>query len=265
MSTTVIKATTDTYLKSENKDSSQLTESEKFIIKKDTVLELTDITDLESKHYGITLKEPIGNFDYQSCYVFAPHWGILASDDPDLNQESPLNPNNTSTSNRIPQSGIDLIKEFEGYHEKQPDGSAKAYKDPIYGWGVPTIGYGTTKYPNGSRVRQGDIISQAKAEEYLSWEVEGLCKPNLEKISTWSQMNDNQRGALYSFAYNLGAHFYGGSNFQSITKVCNSPDKWNNSAWVEEQFVKYCNPRSPAEQGLRRRRKAEAKLFCTPI
>lgn len=78
-------------------------------------------------------------------------------------------------------------------------------------------------------------------------------------------MNDNQRGALYCFAYNLGAKFYGGRNFESITRVCNSPKRWKDKDWIEEQFVKYRNPGSSVEEGLRRRREAEAKLFCSPV
>jgi GH24 family phage-related lysozyme (muramidase) len=168
-------------------------------------------------------------------------------------------------SNDIPRCGIDLIKTFEGYEKKLPDGRAQAYKDPIHGWKVATIGYGTTRYPDGSPVKQGDIITPAQAEAYLTWEVAEKCKPSLERIPTWSRMNDNQRGALYSFAYNLGARFYGSANFQSITKLCNSPDKWAGPTWVEQQFVKYRNPGTPAENGLRRRRMAEAALFCTPV
>ena len=78
-------------------------------------------------------------------------------------------------------------------------------------------------------------------------------------------MNQNQQGALYSFAYNLGANFYGGENFQSITKVCKTFSKWEDVYWITKQFEKYRNPGSAAEEGLRRRRRAEAKLFCKPI
>jgi len=168
-------------------------------------------------------------------------------------------------SNPVPQCGIELIKGFEGYEEKLPDGGARAYPDPIKGWDLPTIGYGTTKYPDGSAVKRGDVITHERAEEYLGWEVEQVCRPSLEKIPTWKDMNDNQRGALYCFAYNLGAHFHGGGNFQSITRVCDSPDRWGDKEWVKEQFVKYRNPGSNAEAGLRRRREAEAELFCLPM
>lgn len=168
-------------------------------------------------------------------------------------------------SNDVPQCGIDIIKQFEGYAKELPDGTAEAYPDPITGWRLPTIGYGTTKYPNGSSVKQGDIITEAQAEEYLAWEVVKKCKPPLEHIPTWKQMNDNQRGALYSFAYNLGAGFYRGANFHSITVLCDSPHRWDDEAWITEQFVKYRNPGTSAEKGLRRRREAEAALFCKAV
>lgn len=168
----------------------------------------------------------------------------------------------TQSSTSIPKCGIELIKQFEGYEEKLPDGRARAYADPIHGWSVPTIGYGTTKYPDGRKVQQGDIITHEQAEQYLIAHIEAECKSTLEKIPTWSKMNENQRGAIYSFAYNLGAGFYGDPNFQSITRVCDSTDRWKDQTWVEEQFVKYRNPGTSAEEGLRRRRMAEAQLFC---
>ncbi|MEM9806346.1 MAG: D-Ala-D-Ala carboxypeptidase family metallohydrolase [Cyanobacteria bacterium P01_D01_bin.56] len=158
----------------------------------------------------------------------------------------------------IPRSGIELIKEFEGY-------AAKAYADPLYGWEVPTIGYGTTRYPNGAKVNQGDVITKAQAEDYLIHHVDQSCRGALEKIPTWGRMNSNQRGAMYSFAYNLGSGFYRGSNFTSITQVCDSPDRWKDHRWIAAQFVKYRNPGTSVEEGLRRRRLAEADLFCQPM
>lgn len=163
---------------------------------------------------------------------------------------------------KIPRSGIELIKKFEGFAEALPDGRARAYADPLRGWEVPTIGYGTTRYPNGVKVKEGDVITQRQAEEYLIDHVDESCRRALEKIPTWSRMTSSQRGALYSFAYNLGSGFYGAYNFESITRVCDSPDQWNDHRWVAAQFVKYRNPGTSVEEGLRRRRLAEADLFC---
>ena len=165
----------------------------------------------------------------------------------------------------IPQAGIALIKEFEGYAKQRADGTAEAYADELHGWEVATIGYGTTRYPDDRPVKRGDVITHAQAEEYLLETLKHTYKKALEKIPTWTQMNTHQRAALYSFAYNLGANFYQGSNFDSITRVCDSPNRWSDKAWVEEQFVKYRNPGSSAEAGLRRRRIAETNLFCQPV
>ncbi|NJD08477.1 MAG: lysozyme [Methylococcaceae bacterium] len=172
--------------------------------------------------------------------------------------------NRSNRSTGVPKCGISLIKEFEGYHRIRPDGRVDAYEDPLHGWSVPTIGYGTTIYPDGKHVKQGDIIDRARAEECLIVWVEKNCRTKLEAIPTWNRMTDNQRGALYSFAYNLGSGFYGKKDFASITNLCDSPGRWGDKSWVEQQFVKYRNPGTAAEEGLLRRRKAEAKLFCTP-
>lgn len=155
----------------------------------------------------------------------------------------------------IPKAAIELIKEFEGFR-------ADAYPDPITHWQLPTIGYGTTIYPDGTHVKQGDTITEAQASEYLADHVTKKCTPSLTKIPTWAEMNSNQQSALYSFAYNLGAGFYKGANFNSITYVCDSPERWNDATWIEEQFGKYTNK---GLAGLVRRREAEAKLFCTPV
>jgi GH24 family phage-related lysozyme (muramidase) len=72
-------------------------------------------------------------------------------------------------------------------------------------------------------------------------------------------MTDGQRGALLSFAYNLGAGFYGGSNFNTITKCL------KNKEWVKvpNALYLYRNPGTNVEKGLARRRVAEGKLWSS--
>ncbi|NJL57576.1 lysozyme [bacterium] len=170
-------------------------------------------------------------------------------------------------SSGVPQAAINLIKEYEGYHRRLNDGTdrVRAYPDPgPRGWSLPTIGYGTTRYPDNRPVGQDDIITHDEAERSLWHEVEVVCRSKLERIPTWSQMNENQRSALYSFAYNLGASFYQGPSFDSITSVCDSPHKWNDKVWVTEQFGKYVRSNGQVLEGLVPRRIAEANLFCKP-
>jgi len=164
--------------------------------------------------------------------------------------EHPANPPQSGVV--LPKSGVDLIKEFEGCH-------LHAYPDPLTG-GLPiTIGWGSTKDFDGSSFKIGKIITQKYADTLLEFDLKNKFIPALTKIPYWSEMNDNQRGALLSFAYNLGAGFYGASNFNTITRILKDR-RWNEVPKVLEM---YRNPGSKVEAGLLRRRKAEGKLWVS--
>ncbi|ESA37240.1 phage-related lysozyme [Leptolyngbya sp. Heron Island J] len=153
----------------------------------------------------------------------------------------------------IPDAAIDLIKKFEGLR-------LDAYPDPGSADGLPiTIGYGSTRKQNGSPFKLGESLTQAEAEALLSWDLENRFLPPQTKIPTWDTMDDDQRGAILSFAYNLGAAFYGNSGFQTITRVL------KDAAWdeIEAALVLYRNPNTNVEAGLLKRRLAEAEVFLT--
>ena len=150
----------------------------------------------------------------------------------------------------VPMMGIKLIKEFEGCH-------LKAYPDPLTG-GLPiTIGWGSTRKKDGSHFKMGDTLTQAEADALLIEQCKNEFLPALRKIPHWNEMSDGKRGALLSFAYNLGAGFYGGSNFNTITK------RLKNKEWdlVPDALFLYRNPGSNVEAGLARRRKAEGESW----
>ncbi|NER81923.1 MAG: lysozyme [Leptolyngbya sp. SIO1D8] len=262
-----VKAKLDTWFKSSPVQGSSLDDDEKEFFKAGTEFEIAAYA-AEGNHLKITLsKDEQGQQIFiqgrNTWYLYEEAIELLNNGQVvDLNQPTPAT-TGAGVSGNLPRSGVELIKEFEGYAKELPDGRAEAYADPIHGWQVPTIGYGTTVYPDGSKVKQGDVITREQAEEYLIDHIEHSTRSVLEQIPTWGKMNDNQRGAIYSFAYNLGAAFYGNSGFQSITRVCDSPELWKDKAWITEQFVKYRNPGTFAEAGLRRRREAEADLFCS--
>jgi len=158
----------------------------------------------------------------------------------------------------IPLPGVELIKRFEGF-------SSKAYPDPASGGEPITIGYGCTLKPNGCKWRLGDTITEEAASELLLIQLKTQYLPSLEKIPVWKELNINQRGAILSFAYNLGCSFYGSPGFTSITRMLRDKEWLATPAIVEETFIKYCNPGSSVESGLRKRRIAEAKLFASPV
>jgi lysozyme len=150
----------------------------------------------------------------------------------------------------VPQMGIKLVKEFEGCR-------LNAYPDPLSG-GLPiTIGWGSTRNKNGQPFHMGDSITQAEADELLIEEAKHHFLPALRKIPHWNEMSDGKRGALLSFAYNLGAGFYGGDNFNTITRVLKNKE-WDK---VPDALYLYRNPGSNVEAGLARRRKAEGEAW----
>jgi lysozyme len=156
----------------------------------------------------------------------------------------------TGGGDDVPMMGIKLIKEFEGCH-------LKAYPDPLTG-GLPiTIGWGSTRKKDGSAFKLGDTLTQAEADALLIEQCKKEFLPALRKIPHWSEMSDGKRGALLSFAYNLGAGFYGGANFNTITK------RLKNKEWdlVPDALFLYRNPGSNVEAGLARRRKAEGEAW----
>ena len=148
--------------------------------------------------------------------------------------------------------GINLIKKFEGCH-------LNAYPDPLSG-GLPiTIGWGSTKDFDGTPFKMGRVITQKYADTLLEFDLKNRFLPMLQKIPYWNEMNENQQGALLSFAYNLGAGFYGSSNFNTITRVLKNKE-WTK---VPDALYLYHNPGTKVEAGLKRRRVAEGKLWSS--
>jgi len=144
---------------------------------------------------------------------------------------------------------IQIIKEFEGCH-------LSAYPDPLSGGDPWTIGYGTTRFPDGSAVHRGDKINVIEADMLLRLEVDRIAE-RLRTIPHWASMADPQRCALISFAYNLGTGFYGSAGFDTISASLRDKD-WPS---VPAALLLYRNPGTAVEAGLLRRRKSEGALW----
>lgn len=152
----------------------------------------------------------------------------------------------------MPLVGVNLIKEFEGF-------SPEAYYDPHTGSLPITIAYGSTRKIDGTPFYIGETITREEGEKLLIYQLNKEFLPSLQKIPYWNEMNMNQRSALLSFAYNLGANFYGSSGFNTITRVLKNK-QWNK---VPDALYLYRNPGTNVESGLARRRKAEGKLWMS--
>lgn len=142
------------------------------------------------------------------------------------------------------QKGLDLIKRFEGLE-------LKPYKCPA---GIPTIGYGNTYYPSGSKVKLTDpAITKEKAEELLKFllgsyekSVDSFCRDDISQ---------NQFDALVSFAYNCGVNSLKSSTL--LKKVNANP----NDPTIKAEFLKWNKASGRVLTGLTKRRQAEADLY----
>lgn len=159
------------------------------------------------------------------------------------------------SSSQLPNCGVELIKQFEGCY-------LNAYPDPLSGAKPITIGWGCTRKRDGGEWKLGESITQSEADNLLIEQLEKNYLPKLvATIPYWSELNVNQRGALLSFGYNLGASFYNSPGFNSISQMLRD----RNWTIVKETFLKYRNPGTNVEEGLRRRRLAEANLFLKEV
>ena len=142
----------------------------------------------------------------------------------------------------ISPSGVDLICNFEGLR-------LKAYDDGV---GVWTIGYGTTKYPNGIRVKKGDTCTLEQAKAYMQNDLKAFERTVNDAVNV--SINQNQFDALVSLAYNIGATAFKKS---TLVKRLNE----GNYKAAANQFNVWVNAGGKRMQGLVNRRAAERALF----
>lgn len=178
----------------------------------------------------------------------------LLSKDQDWYKTWSTQPTSSSDSDAVVATkyapAIALIKEFEGC-------VLKAYPDPGTGGEPWTIGYGNTRYPDGTKIKPGDVITQQKANEMLADEVNTIVKFLAVKVPHWFTLNLNQQSALISFSFNVGMYWYNSVGFRTLSNVIYSR-LWNN---VPETLLLYVNPGTTVTAGLRRRRVAEGNLW----
>lgn len=140
---------------------------------------------------------------------------------------------------------VALIKKYEGFR-------STPYLCPA---NVPTIGYGTTVYPDGRKVSLTDKpVREAQAELFLEHEVAKCAQAIRSLIKV--PVTDNQRAALISFAYNVGV---GALKSSTLLKMLNAGDTHG----AAQQFKRWTRGGGKVLNGLVRRREEEMELFLT--
>lgn len=147
---------------------------------------------------------------------------------------------------RLSYAGLAAIKRHEGLR-------LAAYQDVA---GVWTIGYGTTYYRNGDKVRPGDAITADEAEALLRDQLEDYA----DSVRTLVQvpLSQAQFDALVSWTYNLGA---GALRDSTMLKRLNAGDY----AGAADEMLRWVHAGGRPVAGLRNRREAERAMFLTGV
>lgn len=147
-------------------------------------------------------------------------------------------------------TAIDIAKQFEGCAERQPDGTLKAYWDPLGKcW---TIGWGTT----GPEIVEGLVWTQAQADEALQARL-NEAQAELLQFSP-GPLAPGAEAALTDFIYNEGAGRYEHSTLRTYV---------DQQLWtaVKLAILQWDIGGGKVEPGLLRRRKAEADLISVSL
>lgn len=154
----------------------------------------------------------------------------------------------------------DFVKNKEGF-------SSKPYYCPA---GVPTIGYGSTLYPNGKKVTMKDsVVSPEEADKIFDWhfsmfekDVNSLLPANFDIPANQSKFD-----ALCSFAYNVGSDIdaddipegLGDSTLlKMVIKDANNPA-------IRQEFMKWNKANKKVSNGLTKRRGQEADWYFKTV
>ena len=141
---------------------------------------------------------------------------------------------------------LSIIRKYEGL-------KLKAYKCPA---GVWTIGFGATFYENGTKVKEGDVITRDRADNLLFFMAQKFLAAIRPMIT--AKLTANQESALLSFAYNVGTEAFRRSTL--LRKVNANPA----DPTIRQEFAKWVKAGGMVLPGLQRRRAEEADLYFKP-
>lgn len=142
----------------------------------------------------------------------------------------------------IPEQCVALVAKWEGFREH-------AYLCPAAVW---TIGYGTTRWPDGRRVKAGETITRKVAESVLRLNLRDFAS-EVDRLTT-VPLAVHERAALISFVYNVGSSAFGSS---TLLRLLNEGDR----AGAAEQFRRWNKGGGKVLEGLIRRRDDEAAML----
>lgn len=98
----------------------------------------------------------------------------------------------------LPQTGIELIKQFTECRLQAYIGTETSSKKSIY-----LAGWGSESHRDGTPFQAEEWITQHQANELLYGQLRQFTLPVLKELPNWELLNEYQQGALLSFAHSL--------------------------------------------------------------
>ena len=145
---------------------------------------------------------------------------------------------------KLSQHCYNLLKKWEGC-------KLEAYQDTSNVW---TIGYGSTFYSDGSKVKAGDKINASEAGKLFKATIGKYEKAVDDLVRV--DITDNQFGALVSFCYNVGITAFKNS---TLLKKVNAKD----FDAVPPELMRWIYSGKKVVPGLVNRRSAESGLWVS--
>ncbi|KAF5360408.1 hypothetical protein D9756_004936 [Leucocoprinus leucothites] len=158
-------------------------------------------------------------------------------------------PSSGCTAKTVNSATISLIKKYEGF-------VSRPSPDPV---GLPTVGYGHLCQTSGcSEVPYSFPLTTTTATALLNSDLKTYQKCISDYIVDSVRLNDNQYGALVSWAFNEGC---GAAKTSTLISRLNAGENPNTVA--SQELPKWVYAGGQVLQGLVNRRNAEIALFKT--
>lgn len=147
----------------------------------------------------------------------------------------------------VSETGLDLIKQFEGCAKRRPDGLYESYPDPGTGGAPWTIGWGAT----GKDVTPTTVWTQEQCDARLQVDIARHARDVIRALGN-APTSQAQFDALVCFHYNTGA-----IHRATLTKL----HKAGQHQLAAREFARWKFAGGRVLHGLVRRRREEAALY----
>jgi lysozyme len=136
------------------------------------------------------------------------------------------------------------IAGYEGYR-------ARAYDDGV---GVQTVGFGSTRHPDGTPVKAGDTVTPERAVVMLAKDADRIWREAAACIGD-VPLTQNEADAFASLAYNIGSRAFCRSTI--VKKLKQNPPDY---AGACEAILMWNRAGGQVLPGLTKRRQAEYRM-----